>query len=257
MAMLVAALACWVGACAAQLPTYEWTGTQDALDVMAQRADAVTTFSSPCAIFVKRRDGYTISLDGAVAARIPGYLRLRAWKLGQAVMDVTVTPDGVWTLRGDGRTGPGEGGGPGPTARHLAEVWSLFTGEFYTGPNSRVIDSGGSRFSVERPMGEDGGVVRCEIDRATLTARTFAVVDASGRARLTLTLDRYRLAGDVPWPNRLIAEIAEVEAAPASDDQPERVTIRFDGPELNAEIPAGAFSPPKRAVKWAPAPGGS
>lgn len=237
-----------LGACAPKLPTHPWTGAPEALAILAARADSIGTFASPATIHLKRRDGYTVSLDGAVAARIPGWLRIRAWKFGNAVMDVTVTPDGVWVLRQYDDVGAAPPPATGPD--RLAEVWTLFTGRFFDDPGATVIDAGGRRFQVQRPLDDGGGIVACELDRATLTARSWVITDDRGLTRLTLTLERYRMIGATPWPMRLTAEMA-----PPPDDTENRsgdaarVTITFDEAEVNPELADGAFVPPRRAVK--------
>jgi hypothetical protein len=229
--------------CVQRLPTYPWSDSRAALDIMAARADSIRTVSSGCTLHIKRRDGFRVSLDGAMAARIPGWLRLRAWKFGDPVLDVTVTPDGVWSL-------PRKGEVPPPGQDRLTEVWMLFTGRFFDDPSAVVIDEGGPRFTVERAIGDQGAMIRCEVDRATLTVRSYAIRDEAGATRLLLTLDRYRLVDEAPWPMRLTADIApRSDGAPSGPDDIARITVSFEDPELNTEPAPGAFTPPRRAVK--------
>lgn len=245
--LLAALVVSALGGCAPSLPTYPWVDAPQALAAMAVRADSVRTVASSCTIFVKRWDGYSVSLDGAVAARIPGWLRVRAWKFGTAVLDATVTPEGIWLVRSEGETttnGPGPGMGP----QRLAEAWGLFTGAFFSDPGARVVDGGGARFIVERPLGAESGTAVCEVDRQTLTARSFVITDPQGVTRLSLRLERYRLIDRTPWPMRMILELPR-PVGPSASQEPARLTIRFDELEINPELPAGAFVPPRRAVR--------
>jgi hypothetical protein len=244
----VLTLACVVllGGCAAPLPTYPWADTHSALALMARRADAIRTFASPCSIYIQRPDGYSVSLDGAAAAQIPGWLRIRAWKFGNAVFDLTVTPEGIWLLRDRG-DGPESAPEAGP--RRLAEAWSLLTGRFFEESGSSVTDEGGNRFTIQRPLGDGEAVVFCEVDRATLTARTFTITEPGGAIRLRLGLERYREVGDTVWPRRLVAEIAPPTGAGRGGSGAMRVVIAFEEPEINTELPPAAFVPPRRAVK--------
>jgi len=130
----------------------------------------------------------------------------------------------------------------------LAEAWDLFTGAFFSEPGARVIDDGGALFTVERPLSAEGGTVVCEVDRATLTARSFVITDSQGVTRLSLSLERYRLIDQTPWPMRMVLDLPR-PSGPTADEEPSRLTIRLDEPELNSELPAGAFVPPRRAVR--------
>lgn len=242
------ALVALPGGCAEPLPSYPWTGSDSALAIMAKRADEIQTIASPCTVYVQRRDGYSVSLDAATAAKIPGWLRVRAWKFGNAVLDLTVTPDGVWLLREQPDEAPTASSESGP--ERLGEAWSLFTGRFFDDPGLRVIDDGGERFTVERPLGRGGAKADCEIDRASLTARSYVVTDPSGEVRLRLSLERYRQFGGVVWPKRLVIEIpASPSGADHQSMSASRVVIAFDSPEFNQELPPTAFVPPKRAVR--------
>ena len=79
------------------LPLYPWTDDQTALRELAVRAHAVKTISAAAMLTLTRPDGQSVRLDGAVAiSLVQKSVRLRAWKLGQAVFDLTLTPVGLW-----------------------------------------------------------------------------------------------------------------------------------------------------------------
>lgn len=235
--------------CAKPLPTYPWTGADAALETMGARAGAVRSFRSPCRITLTGAGGESVTLDGAVAARRPDHLRLRAWKLGHAAFDLTVAPEGVWVMTPE-RAGRGatEAAGflDGLDDPRIGAVWTVLAGDLFDEESARVEDRGGATFRVERPLSGGGegahadgpATLVCDIDRATLTARRYTLLAADGRVLHTLTLDRYRLVGETVWPLRLTASGPEGE-----------LDLVLDGPELNAALDAAVFTPPRRAVK--------
>ena len=101
--VFVAALLLAAGGCARKappspLPTYAGLDDAAALKVLAARAEAVKTLSAQCALTLTRPDDQTVQLDGAVVMAPPEKLRLRAWKFGRAVFDLTLTEAGLWVM---------------------------------------------------------------------------------------------------------------------------------------------------------------
>lgn len=237
----------WVGACAgaillcgcaAPLPTYPWVDHRTALTVLSERAKAVRTVSAWGTIVLGKAEGSAVHLDGALAAEIPGRLRVRAWKFGQAAFDLTVTPDGVWIMTGEDAPADAETSMEGLTSDRFAEGWGLFTGDFFAGADHHIKDDGGPMFAVSRPWGNGGDTVWCFVDRSTLTPLKYRIVDAGGRIHQTLELDRYRQIDGIPWPFQVTAR-----------GDSGFLILDMDEVELNTQMPAGAFKPPARAVK--------
>ena len=77
-----------------------------------------------------------------------------------------------------------------------------------------------------------------EVGVDTLTPRWYSKLDAEGKMRFTMNLDRYHDQEGVIWPRRIVA-------------RSDQGTIRIDMRELefNAELPEAAFTPPRRAEK--------
>ncbi|HEX4792902.1 MAG TPA: hypothetical protein VH370_03865 [Humisphaera sp.] len=218
------------------IPQYQWTNSQAALSDLAARARAVRSVSAQCDITLTRTDGQSVRLDGAVVMKPPTSVRLRAWKMGQAVFDLTLNADGAWIVMPDDPNQKDRVLPAGASAAKFAHGWAGLSGEFFLADDAKVIDSGGPRFQVIRTI--DGQLVTCEVDRSTLTVRRYAIADSAGTKHFTLTEDQYEMIGGIPWPTHLVA-------------QSERGTIEIHlhDVELNAELPSGALIPPARAQK--------
>lgn len=227
-------------ACARPLPQHVWSGPDEALATLRQRASGIRTLQSSARVILVRPGGETVHLDAALVASFPGRVRLRAWKLGHAVLDLTSTPEGLWLLA------PPEKEGRDPeelslTAAGFARAWSLFDPGFFSPPLARVRSPDeGPTLTIERhpDSGPPGATIRCEVDRATLTPRRYTAVDESGTPVSTLTLDQYRDFGGILWPTRIEA-VARVG----------RVVVFAESPRFNEDVAAGAFTPPTGAVK--------
>lgn len=238
-----------LGACrTAPPPTQtDWPGTPAALRVLADRADAVDSFSTASSIKAQAPDGENIYLDGVLIVAKPDRMRIQAWKFTQRVLDLTVRGDEMWVWA-DQRAGdlsdrfsatPAGGGtwlGPllEPIDPDAAEV-------VFDDPETGIL-------TVRFPMGgvpENGWSWLAEIDRETITYRELRVLDPDQEVIQRLVLDEYGLfdadgsadATEIPWPQRIRAT--------------GRVTIdlRLDDLELNPDLPTQAFDPPENAER--------
>ncbi len=234
-----------LGGCASDLPRYPAMSDADALATIAARQASVVSISAECDLDLTDARGQRVSLDGVLVAEPPGKVRLRAWKFGQAVFDLTLIDGKGWMMVPDdvrGAGGPGSAVGAGATQRLDAQ--SI--------PARRVSEAlqllGPAYFRSAIPAGGDGAILLargpalgqvdtvCEIERLTLTPRRFVVAGTGDIPASELLLDEYALVNNVPWPMRvrLVSPSGEV-----------LMVVREL--ELNGEIPAGAFVPPKRA----------
>lgn len=223
---------------AEHIPSYHWTDAQSALLVMDQRAQSVKTLSAQCLIILTRPIGESVRLDGALVMAPPQKsVHLRAWKFNQPVFDLTLIPQGLWieTPRDESRRQqvlPAS-----LSAAQVARAMSLFGGELLEGRELRVIDTGGPRFEVRKPIG-NGQIVSAQIDRATLTVRQYQLRDAAGKVRFSLSLERYQDFGGIVWPTLLLAT-----------SENGKIELELRELELNAPLPDHAFDPPPRAEK--------
>lgn len=225
------------------LPAHEWQGSEVALQTLATRAERVSGVAVQCEITVDPPDAGAVTLEGAFAVtEDPPRLRLQAWKFDQSVLDLTATEEGVW-LSADERAKDverflPEGGGAAPWLGPLLTPLDPAAAEVLS-----EGDADGTlvaRWPLRALLGEGSGAegwVTLEVDRATLTIREVIFADSEGAVVQRLSLGRYVMLGDVPWPTRLSAS-GQME-----------LRIKLQETELNPDLPAGAFRPPSHAVK--------
>jgi hypothetical protein len=224
----------------AKVPWVSWDHTRvDGLRILRQRAAAVKTVSAVGDLTMTRPNGQSVRLDLAMVSRKPGDLRLRAWKLGRAVFDLTLTPDGLWLFTPDDKSLKDQAHAGGLDAAKLARSWRLFNGGFFDSDDIEWSD--GYQVQWLRRM-VDGMEIICMVRTGTLVPHTYDIyqpTDAKIRhSEFTLVLSDYRMIADVPYP-------FQYEARSRSGT----IKINLREVELNSELPQGAFVAPKRAEK--------
>jgi hypothetical protein len=164
-----------------------------------------------------------------MAIQRPGNARLRAWKLGQAVFDITLTPAGLWVVA------PAQNPAifSDKTANVMRQWLRLITGDFED--QSLTSDDNGASLVLQWTA-DDGATIVCEVDRKTLVARRYILRDRLGRGHFTLELGRYAESNGFVWPRRIEA---------ISPDG--RIIIDLHDVQINGELPSAAFRPPARA----------
>ena len=93
-------LAALIG-CAAprdSLPTFARMDEARSLQTIAERAEKTKSVTAEGLITLRDAEGQTVRLDCVIVMRLPDELRMRAWKFGQAVFDLTLTPQGAWLI---------------------------------------------------------------------------------------------------------------------------------------------------------------
>jgi outer membrane lipoprotein-sorting protein len=218
------------------LPTYRGLDDAAALRVLAERAASVKTLSAQCALTLTRPDGQSVQLDAAIAMAPPDRLRLRAWKFGQAVFDLTLTPEGLWVMAPEDPDRREKVLPATLSAAQFGREWAMLNGGFFL--QNDLTTAGDTKWLNVRRSVEDGRTILCRVDRETLTPRQYEMRDPQGTLRLRLALGNYRLVNETPWPMRLNARSGDG-----------RIDIRLKDVELNQELPPNAFKPPRRAEK--------
>lgn len=230
-------LVCLAAGCApSERPAkYAWQNEQTALADLAARGRAVKTLSGQASVTLRKPSGDTIHFDAALVAELPGKFRIRAWKFGQAIFDLTVTPEGVWLLR-DSRAQREQVWPAGLTPQRFAWGWCTISGQNVDGGEPTLHQERGV-FTIVQHL-EKGASLTTTVDRDTLTVRQHKLLTAEGTAPLLLQQQEYRYFNGVLWPRRIIA--TSVRGT---------ITMTFEELEINQPTVAGAFEPPRRAAK--------
>jgi hypothetical protein len=224
------------------IPTYAALTAPAALDILQRRAAAIHTFTARCTLTLIRGDKQTVQLDGLMVMAPPDRLRLRVWKLDQAVFDLTVLPDGLWIETSSDAPQQGPIVPAALSAGQLAHFLAWFEGGFFTAPGLIAQPSQGNVLVYRRDAG-DGTSIVCDVDQASAVPRHFTLLDAAGKTRFSLEMSQYQSILGIVWPARLSALAMD----PANGDS--RIDIAFSDIEFNGELAAGAFVPPKGAEK--------
>ena len=233
--LILAALCCVGCASHPRLPAVEWHDSREALSVLSRRGESIRTLTAQGDITLQRPNGESVRLDLAMVRAGHDRVRIRAWKLGTAVFDLTMNPKGVWLLTPQDGSLRNKARSAGLTARKLAENLALLGGDLFREPNLTVRDTG-RELDIDSSPRSDGTRVRCLVDRRTLVPVRYLLLDREDAARFTLDLSKYRMAGDVPLAYRYLA---------TSDEG--RIIIVLREIELNSDLAENAFVPPRRA----------
>src|SRR4051794_24933608 len=234
---LIVAASCVGCAQHSKLPTVAWHDPQEARTILARRAESVHTITAQGDITLQRPDGESVRLDLAMVRADRDRVRIRAWKLGQAVFDLTMNPEGVWLLTPQDASLRNKARSAGLTARKLAENLALLSGDLFRETDLNIQDNG-RELEFESQPRSDGTRVRCLVDRRTLVPLKYSLLDRERVTRFTLELSSYRMIENVPLAQRYLA---------TSDDG--RIVIVLREVELNSELAENAFVPPRRAEK--------
>lgn len=218
------------------IPTYPLADAASTVKLVAEHARQVRSLTGEGLITLTRPDGESVRLDAAMAMRPPERARMRAWKFGRAVFDLTVTPEGIWAVIPEDPKRKEQITSAGVSAAKLAKTWSVLSGGFFDGAGLKSETRGYKLLVRRESPGEP--VVICEVDRATLTPRKYSMLDDKGITRFSLSLEQYRQFGSMVWPTKLTA---------VSDSG--TVEIELRDVEINPELEPAAFVPPRRAEK--------
>jgi hypothetical protein len=221
-ALLGASLA--AGGCARhreRLPTYEPAPADETWQSLRAHATSDITASGEVTLWTDRGRA---TLDCAIASDTAGNFRLRAWKLDQAALDITLAGGELWV-----HAPRSEGDLEQLRAADIARAWRLLTGAIFDQPAPPEAAPRDGAFEYT-----DADDVRITVDRATRTARRFELATADGP--LILEVDRFQFIDNRPWPTRLDLRAGD-----------RRARITLDDVDLGGPAPPGAFTPPRRA----------
>ena len=222
--------------CAPGVRRYEWSTDEAALAELAHRAELVKTVEASCSIVMRDESGRHVTLDGALVARNPSHLRIRAWKLHHPAFDLTATPQGIFLEA----SSSDEKLDRVALGTNITKAWSTFTGGFLLRP--LVIDetrsTAGTIVLRESKSEKVQVVMHCMVDRRTLTPRAYEATGSDGKILYAIRLERYRQVGEIIWPRRITFESGE-----------RIISISVDEVEFNSEPTEHAFTPPRGAER--------
>lgn len=218
------------------IPTYPHMDDSSSLRVLSERNKAIQSLTAQGTITLTSTDGQSVRLDAAMVSHLPDRMRLRAWKFGQAVFDLTLTPDGLFLITPDNNSRKEQMKAAGASAADFVRTWSMLSGGLFESPNLRV-ESTLTQLRITRAAAGEPTIL-CTVDRSTLTPRRYDLVDDQGSRRFSLVLDHYTTVNNLVWPRRFIAT-----------SEQGTINIELREIELNGDLPPGAFVPPKRAER--------
>lgn len=219
------------------VPRYHWSDDRAAVQELATRAKRVKSFVGEATVRLQRKNGDSVRLDSVIVAEFPNRVRLRAWKFGQAVLDLTMTPEGTWMVRPEDPSRRERVLPASISAAQFARGWAMVAGDLADPSAITIQRVDGDTVCLHRDLGS-GMQMLTDVDRAHLTISRQRLLDNQGTTRFTLVQDHYRMFGEIVWPMRLTA-ISEQGT----------IVVEFDNVEFNTPPAPGAFTPPGRAEK--------
>lgn len=226
---------CLCAGCAAEkIPIYPLMSGPQTLELLRTRSQAIKTISGQGTLRLTRPDGQSINFDLAIAIQPTDRARIRTWKFGQAIFDLTLTPDGLFVIAPKDSAHRDQINAASSGAAAMIRRWmQLISGLF--GQNE--IQEHGNELIVKQNE-SDGATIICTLDRRTITARSYRLLDKNGIEQFSLTLDHYVESNGQIWPRRIDA-----------NSETGKLRIDLRDIEVNDDIPTAAFEPPKRAEK--------
>lgn len=218
--------------CARQqaIPHYPLMGPAESLRVVRERAATIRTIQAQATLTLTDDRDESVTFDGVILVQAPNRIRVRAWKFGQAVFDLTATEDGTWQYVTRDEAKPATG-----VTREVArKIVEFITGGGPRESASVTLTTGGIEVAS---LTQDALLETRRYDRSTLTLASVCLMDGDGTV-FQLLMDEYRVVNDHVWPTRVRA---------VSGDR--QVLIRFSDVEINADLPSAAFKPPARAER--------
>jgi hypothetical protein len=231
------ALSLSAGCASRKPPTYAWVDTDTAIAHLVRQDSRLQSISATGMVTLTDPKNNPLRLAAMLVAKFPDYLRLRCWNSGEVAFDLTLKPEGVWMLVPEGTHGPEARLPAMADAADLARAWPSFHGDFFTALNQEIDDRFGKTFWLQRRLA-NGSIVRCEVDRSTLTVIGNQLLDRQGKQRFSVAYERYARVDDLAVPHRIVA------TGPQG-----AIVIDLVDVQVNRPTPSGAFVPPERAER--------
>jgi hypothetical protein len=200
-ALVIATIvACGVSGCASG----KSVSADSTIDTQAIGVHEVKSVQARCRLTLTNAPGKQVTFNGLLVACGADYLRIRTWKFTRPVVDIAVTPDGVWVaigsvVKASDRTELEA------SARDISNAWSMFASDPSTW--GEALDQMGDDDTEARYItmpSADGTQVLTVADRSSHMPLRHELLDASGNVLRTLALDQYQSINSFAWPHRMI-----------------------------------------------------
>jgi outer membrane lipoprotein-sorting protein len=239
------------------VPTYPLMSVEDSRQVLARRARFTHNVSAEGRVTLISENGDDVRMDAAVVLELPERARIRAYKMGQAVFDLTMTREFVYLYapRAEAKTQIEKAGA---NAGEMARWWLRQMSQFFNRTDLKWDESPSTLKATATDS--SGRTITAVVDRKRLVVREFAIPDTGGVV-FTMKLSGYRefnntLGFEKDWPR--YGQITADAIPPQEIAWPTRIeaispkgsiVIDLRDVELNTELPRGAFEPPSRATR--------
>ena len=230
-ALLVIAML--IGGCGTVLPTYPSMGPRDAWPIVSQSASSIRAVLAEADTTLTGDDGTSVRLDVALVMAPPDRVRLRAWKVGHMVLDVTSDGGVVWIDAPEGPAGRSVVDTLGVAPADLVHGLLLIPG--WPMGDKEPDDAERRTDQYVYQMASPWGQLICEVDVRTLVVRRWRINSETGGGH-SLALSGHRLVGRVPWPDVAVLR-----------DGPRSVRLRFRHVQLDETPDDQVFEAPQGA----------
>ena len=228
------------------LPAVEWDTLEDARQILIDRQDAIESVQAQLKLKITTPapDAQTNTLDAALVIRGNDHFRMRAWKLNQAVFDLTATPEGTFIVASkEMKKNAPEA--EQDLAKLTDQLGALLRGPDYsaariaslvqTDRNMVPLDT--DHTSGVHELLLDWDYLYSQIDAKTLVPSYFAVRPTEKNSQIVVKPVYMAYDGLIWYRNATISgDFGTVE-------------MTFRDVELNGELNPRAFKPSRRAVR--------
>jgi hypothetical protein len=206
------------------------------VDAQLRGVGDVKFVQARCRLTLTNSAGNRVHLNGVLVASGAEYLRIRTWKFTRPVVDIALTPHGLWVAIGT-VVNAADRAELETSARDIGNAWSMIASDSATwGQPLDQIDHDDTDARYITMPRADGTQVLTVVDRSSRTPVRHELRDASGKVLRTLSLEQYQNIDQFAWPHRMILQSPQGT-----------IVISMSSVQLNGESASNSFAPPDGA----------